>query len=128
MACIDVCQAIGMSMQNMSFAQVVKIALASCLESMRQNNVIPTRSGFEYSDMMHPFKELDFHNRAAKLGVTKLVDGLGERFAPQPIVPIDPELERIKRRMDELHMKREADPANFTDAEQAEWVELCSKL
>ena len=126
MACVDICRAVGLNMNNMSFAQVVKIALASCAESMRQNNVIPHRTGFEYSDMMSPFQELNIGSRAAKLGVTRLVDGIGERFSPQPVATASPELERATVRLQELFIKKEADPLNFTPSEEEEMLRLIS--
>ena len=128
LACVDIVKAIGINTTNMSFALVVKIALASCLESMRQNNVIPKRGGFEFADMMAPFKEFREQRQASKLHAARIIDSIGEKFQPPAIVPADPKLERITARMDELAFKREQDEMNFTREDQQEWEQLTAQL
>ena len=128
LACVDIVKAIGINTTNMSFALVVKIALASCLESMRQNNVIPKRTGFEFTDMMAPFKEFRAQRQASKLHAARIIDSIGDKFQPPAIVPTNPELERVRSRMDELAFKREQDEMNFTREDQQEWEQLTAQL
>ncbi len=51
MSVVDVVEAIGMRQPGMSFSSMVSIALSSCLESLRQSDIIPVREGYEYNDI-----------------------------------------------------------------------------
>ena len=128
MAVVDVLKIIGYPMHNLSFAHATKIAFASMAESMRQNQIIPRRLGYEYLEMMEPFKEDLNGRRAAKLNQTKLDDMAGSKFQPAPIVPVTPQLAAAKRLMEELAMRKENDPANWTEQDEEKWLEVCGLL
>lgn len=55
MSVIDIVDTLQLYYEGMSFSQVVSIALRGLLESARQQEVIPTRDGWEYSKMLARF-------------------------------------------------------------------------
>ncbi len=118
MAVIDALDYLGIPKANLSFAQAVKLVLASSLESFRQAGIVPRRDGFEYLDMIRPFEQQGFGSRAAKLQVAKLnrhpnahVQGIQ--------IPDEPDKRARRIRYDELMFKNQADPDNL----QAEELE-----
>ena len=131
MSCVDVAQRVGALMPGMSFAIVVKIALASLLESARQAGAVNRRDGFEYSEVMAQFEESNFSARGRKLQITELVNK--QEIAPQPVIPETPERGRRRRRWQELKFMYDADPENHPlpipgTPEFVEWDALCQEF
>ena len=95
LSCIDIAKQIGIYTKGMSFSAVVSLALSSMLEACRQQEIIPTRDGFEYDEMMAPFKEEPIGARAKKLEISKTIYDAGSdvRVASvldqRPIVPVN---------------------------------------
>ena len=54
MGCIDVCKVSNVYIPGMSLASIVRLTLSGLLESARAAELIPRRSGFEYSEMVQP--------------------------------------------------------------------------
>ena len=127
MAVVDIL-IVGVPLGNLSFAQATKLAFSSMAESMRQNQIIPRRLGYEYLEMMDVFKEDLNGRRAAKLGQTSLNDAAGRRLQVAPVMPETPEMLRVKRAMDQLQFKRENDSVNWTAEDEAKWAGLCGEL
>lgn len=68
LGCIDVCRKAGYSpAPGTSLAQIVKSALVILLGSARAANSIPERSGFEYAQMVEPYKQAS-HGRKVQMG------------------------------------------------------------
>ncbi|MHB8413879.1 MAG: hypothetical protein ACYDB1_00595 [Acidiferrobacteraceae bacterium] len=133
MGCIDVAEKLGVNIDGMSFAMVVKLAVASLLESARQNGLIPRREGWEYDKMMSRFDELQQGARAGKLQMTALVQGMGSDLAPRAVMPETPERERRRMRYKELKFLHESDPLNHPlpqlgTPEHAEWEQLVGEF
>lgn len=120
MSVIDILDAVGVPKENLSFAQGTKIALSSLLESARQAGTIPRREGFEYLEMLAPFKADSYASRGAKL---KLANELAKP-PTENNVPV-PQLDRAKQvRLDELLFKHQQDPDNMGKEELQELTEL----
>jgi hypothetical protein len=118
MSIIDVLKRLEISSVNISFAQATKIALSSALESFRQTGLIPDRTGFEYSDMIAPFLKPSLVDRGSMLKTTELL--ASPDFGAPPLVEEPPERASRHRRYDELVIKKNADPLNFSEEEQEE--------
>lgn len=120
LSCVDVVRRAGLSMKGMSFAQTVKLALAVLLESARRSNIVPTRDGFEFTEMMREFK--DSHSR--KLEITEIIEKFGSELHVPAVeasgIPTTPaNRARLEAKVRELKSKRDADPDNWSAEEQA---------
>jgi hypothetical protein len=136
MGCIDLCIKGKMYTRDMSIAQIVRLSLSGLLEIARRDKIIPTRSGFEYTDMLHMF--VNTSRSAHKLQISSIIEGNEQARAnidlPRSslqfntpvhnIVEDTPAIKRKKanliRRQMELDSKKRADPDNFTQADQDE--------
>lgn len=125
MSCIDVVQRIGLSLQGASFSMIVSAALSSALESFRQNNIIPTRDGFEYEDMMKNYPKQGRAHHARALAITKLFTELGPAVQTPAIAPVDT---RKQTRFKELAFRWNTSPENVSEEEQAEMKALVLEL
>ena len=126
MSCVDVVLRAGYNPGPMSFAQVVSSTLSVVLESLRNNSIIPDRQGFEYADIMSPWKDDVKADRGRKLGITKALE-----LSTRPVLPSiapDPAMARKKVQFDELAMRWNADPDNMSQGEQDLMHELALEL
>lgn len=126
MSCVDVVAQVGYNPGPMSYAQVVSSALSVILESLRQSQIVPDRQGFEYADIMAPWKEDAMADRGRKLSITKSLQ-LGNR-PTLPSIALDPAVARKKLRFDELAFKANHDEQNMSAEEKAELAELVLEL
>ena len=67
MSVADLIHLTGIYYPGMSFSQAVALALSSSLQTMREANLIPTRDGFEYAELMEKFT---FSHRRLRQTVT----------------------------------------------------------
>ena len=150
MTCIDLCQQAGIVVDGMSLAQVVSQALKGACFAAREAGKVPKRDGFEYNEMLAPFKGYPAHKGVRKtLGFQRRMS-VGQQFytddqrrealdmdplaasamtglrAPAPA--ISSEEIRLTRRKAELIMKKGADPVNWSEQEQSELDEIERKL
>lgn len=124
MSAIDIVQRLGVYTQGMSFASVVRIAMSSAFQLLRENGTVPDRDGFEFSQMMQPFAGQ--HAQRVALG-QRLAQQIQEREAlDAPGVPAlrgralpanDPQRARLQLELSELVSRKQADPLNF-DAQE----------
>jgi len=114
MGIVDTLDVLGISKDNLSFSQALKLAIAAYIERARQTGTIPRRDGFEFSEMLAPFTKPDLSKRSAKL------KSAAELSKPNTIRRVLAEHETPERRSrkvlyDELMFKRNTDPENFSD-------------
>ena len=128
MAILDVLKRIDYLPPGMSFAHGVSVALGSVLESLRQSGVIPTRDGFDYSEMMKFFPPDTKASRGRKLAITDVVQQAGEDVNYPPVVPDTPERARRRLRFGEMRFRKEADPINWSEADQREFQVLVDEF
>lgn len=83
MSVVDVLAKTGTVIPGMSFSAMTALALSSLLETMRQQGKIPTRDGFEFSEMMAPYLS---GKHARKVATAKALEGLGSDFSA-PVLP-----------------------------------------
>lgn len=83
MSVVDVLAKTGTVIPGMSFSAMTALALSSLLETMRQQGKIPTRDGFEFSEMMTPYLS---GKHARKVATAKALEGLGSDFSA-PVLP-----------------------------------------
>jgi len=115
MAVVDAAKKMGVRMQQVSFPQLVSLALSAALESFRQNGIIPERDGFEYSEMMAQFPD----GREIRRGFAR---------ALTVDTPKSREMKTARIRLDELLLKAEADPLNMTQELKDEMEQLTKLL
>ena len=127
MSIVDIVDKLRIPTANMSFALAAKLAISSMLESFRANGVIPIRDGFEYTQLLSRFTDTKA-NRAAKLARTTLVEGLGESYQAPALVPEANDRKRRRLRFQELRFRQVNDPANWSDADQAEFKPLVEEF
>lgn len=75
MAVLDVMEAVGITIEGMSFPAMVSLTLSSLLQTARDNGQIPTRDGFEFSQMMAPY--IGQRRTKKKLEIAKTMHELG---------------------------------------------------
>lgn len=121
MSCIDVVKKTGINLQGASFAIIVSTALASMLESFRQNGLIPTRDGFEYAEIMATYPKQGRANHARALAISKTFEIAGSDIFVKPIAPGDM---RKRQELDELVFKANSDPTNMSEEEGIRLKEL----
>ena len=124
----DIVRLTGFDYVGMSFSQACAIALSSLLETMRQSGAIPTRDGFDYSEVMKPFQMRKQSKR--KLDIANLITSLGAKISV-PAIPYDtadPEKQKRRRRYEELKTRKELDEINFTPADQEEFRPLVDEF
>ena len=115
MAVVDAAKKMGVRMQQVSFPQLVSLALSAALESFRQNGIIPERDGFEYSEMMAQFPD----GREIRRGFARALTA---------DTPETREMKNARIRLDELLLKAEADPLNMTQELKDEMEQLTKLL
>jgi hypothetical protein len=117
MSVVDVAERIGMAPRGASFAQLVSMALSSLLEGVRAAEIVPRRDGFEYLEMMEPFKDQPLQDRARKLAITKSM-----KLQKVTAVPLeeDPAKKSRRLRYEELKIKLDNAPESFSPEDRAE--------
>lgn len=129
MSCIDVLEKAGIPSQNMSFARVVSLALASALETFRTQKIIPERDGFEYADMMARFGGTWSGRHKQKLEVNRLVESVGSELKVQPVIEEEPEAAPMStKQMRSKHAVANAAPPNLPDIDPIELKELTKEF
>lgn len=144
MSVIDVLARAGVNTKDMSFPAMVSLALSAMMQGLREQQVIPDRSGFEYLDMMQPY--LNGRN-AKKLEITKSIHDAGSRLnisvpteqrEASPSTPVQvmtdaaamtPEMKEVKLEFRDLNGKREAfedqvKGISWTSADEDRWQQL----
>lgn len=126
---IDAAEKIGMLVPGVSFSQLVSIVLSSSLESFRQNKIIPTRDGFEYTQMMARFPEPKKQARSRALAITETFKlGAVQGGSVPATVPAPPNMKRKEVRYEELVQRFHADAANMSEEEVREMHSLALEL
>lgn len=144
MAIIDMIDKLKMYTPGMSFSLATSIALRGMLEAMRHNNVIPTRDGGEFLDMLSRFpteKEALARIRGRQLNITESfqlahggensrVTGLADVIedeheptaeelvafkGPDPETHENPEVRRLWHLLVEMDARKKVDPLNFDE-------------
>ena len=121
MSCIDAADMLGIPTANMSFSQLIRTVFRSLMEDQRTKGTIPRRTGFEYERIMSQFPAVNRSRRAA-LRVTEAA-GHPDAYTP-PMQPEEPERRSRRLRYEELAIRRESDPLNFTVEDQIEFAPL----
>jgi len=124
MAVVDLVDKIGLHIPGMSFSQAVSIALSSAMESLRRAGAIPTRDGFEFSEMMQKYPNFNKGSKGKALDIARTFADLGSSFRPPSAVPESPAYNRAKIRFEELRAKAKADPDNMSAEEFGEYSAL----
>lgn len=115
---------------GMSFSQVVSLALSSMLEAYRQGALIPVRDGFEYTKMMARFGDNPKVDRGRKLAITQAIQMAGsEAVTPIPVVSVTAGAQTVAQRraeirLRELAMRKEAEPLNWSEEDEAEFLRV----
>jgi hypothetical protein len=107
MSVIDVMDKAGVNIQGMSFSGMVSLALSSLLENCRQQELIPTRDGFEFTEMVGPYLN---QSHAKKVHVTNTIGSLGSRIQA-------PAIENPKMQIKELVSAK--DPISAAEVREA---------
>jgi len=124
MSCVDVAKQVGYLKEGISFAEVVSVALRALLQTVRQQNIVPERDGFEFSEMMRSYKDQPHLDRALKVRLNKTL-----RFQTIPaVIEETAEQKRAKIRFEELAFKNSADPVNVSEGELEELRKLTNML
>lgn len=133
MSIVDILELAKINTNGMTFAAACSAAVGVAMATLRDNGVLPTRQGFEYTDMMSRFIDRP-KTRALKLspGFSELaVEGLpasGARFngpgAMDPKKQTRGELRQAQLRLQELEVKREHAGDSWSDEDQEEYDRL----
>ena len=112
----------------LSFSHATKKVLESCLVALERDGIIPTRDGFEFSQMMIPFPlgEASVKVRATQIAFTKFESH--PSYKAEPVVPETPERRSRRIRYEELLFKRRADELNWSEEDQAEFSPLVEEF
>ncbi len=113
---------------TLSFSHATKMVLESCLMALEKDGLIPTRDGFEYTEMMAAFPRRDEakQSRYKQIKFTQLDSH--PSHTTQPIVEDDFDKAKRRIRYNELIIKHESDPINFDNSELIELGGLISEF
>ena len=125
MAVADVLTKMGISTVNLSFSQATKIVLASAFETLRGLGYIPTRDGFEFSEMMAPFERDRIRTRKMQLRIAE--DNASPMYKAEPLID-SPERKQRRIRYEELTVRQKGDPINFSEDDLLELVPLIEEF
>ena len=145
MAVIDVIQKANAHIPGMSFAQAVAMAFSCMSETFRRYKLIPTRDGFEYSEMMLDFPSTSRGMKARQFSIQQTIESLGsEIYHPSLSVPQEKnesysdapdlanhhsiEVRTLYRQLLEADAKKQIDPINFDETSYNELIEQLSNL
>lgn len=134
MAVVDIITQAKMFVPGMSFSHATSIAFACMSETFRKNNIVPTREGYEYSDLMEPFPDTTKGRGAMQFALKQRLTPISESYVypteglevgpteeelrgPDPETHPDVNVRRLYHRLKELDLKRSVDPKNFDAAE-----------
>lgn len=127
MGVIDLADKLRYAPPGTSFSQLVSLALTSSLEALRANGIIPTRDGFEFSEMLARFPEPRDAARARALAITDTFQMAASDLKVPPAADAA-QFQRGRSRFNELCVKNEADPANMSAGELEELRALALEL
>lgn len=128
MSIVDTLFDLGVNTTNLSFNQATKLVLASFLEAHRSTGRIPTRSGFEYTELMRPFTESSYSNRGLKLKLASMLASPVDDDSSSPIEAItDPDKRKRRILYDELLLRKQSGDG-WTDTDQAELKPLLEEF
>ena len=151
MAVIDVIQKANAHIPGMSFAQAVAMAFSCMSETFRRYKLIPTRDGFEYSEMMHEFPSTSRGMKARQFSIQQTIESIGseiyhpslsvpqekneiesesESYSDAPDLANHPSIEvrTLYRQLLEADAKKQIDPINFDETSYNELIEQLSNL
>ena len=123
MAAIDVIDKINMKVPGMSFAQVVSAAFSSAMESLRRANIIPTRDGFEFSEMMRVYPPSPKGSRGRTIAITETFGLAGSDGQIPAAVLESPAAKRARARFEALREKARSGE-ELSPGEESEYMEL----
>lgn len=131
MAVCDIVERLGGLPPGTSFAQAVSLALASAMQTLREHSVVPTREGYEFSQLMAKYPMGDSREaRRRALEITSTLKLANPGHVVRPVAPA-PHTNRPPvgmARYEELAFKLSNDSLNMTDAERDELSDLTQKL
>lgn len=128
----DIVRKVHMFTPGMSFSQAASITLAALIETFRKQGHVPIRDGFEFTEMMNAYPK-DQYAKRRQIDITRTIDQAGSEIE-MPVMPgmIDvessPQVKRLYMKLQELAAKRDADPENWSEAEQVEYKKLEQEL
>lgn len=142
--CVDVLAAAGVDVAGMSLSAMVRCALNILIESALAAGTIPRRDGYDYLNVIAPFKRANLRTKVQVGHTISLAENLrqGEDRTialgtlPRPrgsVVNGESALvqregrNRLKGRIQELQFKAANDPANMSPAEFKELRDLKAK-
>ena len=121
MSAIDVLTKAGQDPTRMSFAAVVNTALSISLATLRDLNLIPTREGFEYTEMMEVWNARKLTPHATKLALTKSMKNRNlDSLHSIPDALLTPAQQIAKIRVMELQLIQSTQPEKWTPEMEAE--------
>lgn len=83
MACADVLRVAGVDIQGVSLSSLVRLALNVLVESAIKEKRIPDRTGFEYNELLTPFKRANIRTKV-QVGQTIALGELHRAAADLP--------------------------------------------
>lgn len=122
MSAIDLWDKLQITIEGVSFAQVVSTALNSSLETFRRNGILPERQGFEYSEMMARFPDSAHRSRTLQINEAMYKAGTVPAVLPESL-----EVRREKSRYKELRVKALHASESMTSQEVLEYSDLSAK-
>lgn len=136
MSVVDAIKGNGFYTPGMSYPAMVSMILAASLESMRKQGLIPTRDGFEYTEIMGPYigkgRNLRAHNITSALMSNsdfQIRPVKGETNPFMAVQPVEPAQESSAPYMPTPKFNATlAEESGMTVREaQVELTELCAK-
>ncbi len=121
MTAIDILTKAGQDPTRLSFASVVNTALSIAFATLRDLKLIPTRDGFEYTEMMEVWDERKLTPHASKLSLTAMLKNRNfESLQVLPDALLTPEQQIAKVRIMELQLIQSTNPDKFSPEMEAE--------
>lgn len=145
MSVLDGVKKLGLSMSVLSFDAAARVVFSSLIEGARQGGVLPTRTGFEFNELMAQYMPAQPVSAKRKLEATQLIDRalyepvrtLKDTATEIPVTVLAQEdIARASRlrQYTEMKFKRDYDLENFTldlkntPGYQEDWYKLAMEF
>ncbi len=117
----DVVKLAGADPTNYSLASITNSALSISFATLRKLNLVPTRDGFEYSEVLSSW-EASRKARSVQLETTTTLSS--QVLTPLPTSTPQEETDRKEIRIEELRVKKQFNPKKWTAKDEAELSNL----
>lgn len=130
MSVVDILDRAKVNTTGMTFAAAVATAVGIAMATLRDNGVLPTRQGFEYTELMDQFVErpkvrsIKLPQQFSEIAVEGLSMTGARVTNANNSAPVSTELRQAQIRLNELEIKKTHASDSWSDTDEEEYQKL----